>query len=267
MSISEPSIVIRTDNISKRYVQNEQRPSLRHEALAMGRRLLRQTVQRDVQPQFWALRGVSFTIQRGETVGLIGRNGAGKSTLFRIIAGITTPTMGNIEVNGRCAALIALSAGFNLERTGRENIFLGAALHGIPLQAIRELLPAIIDFAELGLFIDLPIKRYSSGMAARLGFSIAIHILPDVMLIDEILSVGDAAFQKKCMERILQFRAEGRTLIIASHANATIRELCQRTLWLSSGQLIADGNTEDVLARYEGSAYEQTRYSGEGSNP
>lgn len=245
--------VIRAEKVSKRFSQNEHRPSLRHEAISMVRRFIQHRITPNQNPQFWALRDVSFTIQRGETVGLVGRNGAGKSTLFRILAGITVPTTGTVNVQGRCAALIALGTGFNPERTGRENIYLSAALYGLQLPAIRELLPAIIDFAELGEFIDMPIKRYSSGMTARLGFSVAIHILPDVMLIDEALAVGDAAFQTKCIERIKAFKDEGRTIVIASHSHTLIREMCERTLWLSGGHLVGDDLTDIVLARYESS--------------
>jgi lipopolysaccharide transport system ATP-binding protein len=245
--------VIHAENVSKRFWQNEHRPSLRHEAISMIKRFIKGRVapNQNQTHQFWALRDVSFTIRRGETVGLVGRNGAGKSTLFRILAGITIPTVGDVTVQGRCAALIALGTGFHPERTGRENIYLSAALYGLRLNDIRELVPAIIDFAELGEFIDMPIKRYSSGMAARLGFSVAIHILPDVMLIDEALAVGDAAFQAKCIERIKLFKAEGRTIVVASHSHSMIREMCERTLWLAGGRLVGDGATGEILERYE----------------
>lgn len=200
---------------------------------------------------FWALRGISFTIRAGESVALIGRNGSGKTTLLRVLCGITRPNRGRVAVAGRFAAMIGLGAGFNTERTGRENIFLNAAIHGTAPKQVAGLLDAIIDFAELGEFIDVPVKRYSSGMVTRLGFSIAVHILPDIIFIDEVLAVGDAAFQEKCLARIHQMRAEGRTIVFVSHAPSLVSQVCERAIWLHQGRLRLDGSVAHVLAEYE----------------
>ncbi len=248
------SPVIVAENVSKRYIQNEQRPSLRHEAGQMLRRLIGRSTETsaasNIDQQFWALQGVNLSIYAGESVAVIGRNGAGKSTLFRILSGITTPTTGHVAVCGRFATLIALGAGFNPERTGRENIYLNAAIQGFSPRQIAPFLDEIIAFSELGRFIDLPVKRYSSGMTARLGFSVAVHILPDIMFIDEVLSVGDAAFQEKCMKRIAAMKAQGRTLVFVSHSADTVRNLCERAIWLHKGRLMLDGPVDMVLEHY-----------------
>lgn len=243
---------IQVENVSKRYVVNEHRPSLRQNTgLALRRLVGLSAVDQTVDP-FWAVREVSFTIQPGECVGVVGRNGAGKSTLFRLIARITAPTLGRVTVNGRCAALIALGAGFNAELSGRDNIYLNAAMHGLSPRQVRALVEPIIDFSEIGTFIDLPVKRYSSGMAARLGFSVAVHILPEIILLDEVLSVGDAAFQEKCMTRMTQLKGEGRTIMLASHASGSLLAMCDRALWLDKGRLVCDDTTVRTLAAYQG---------------
>jgi lipopolysaccharide transport system ATP-binding protein len=193
---------------------------------------------------------VTFTIRAGESVALIGRNGAGKTTLFRVLCGITHASQGRATVHGRFATLIALGAGFNMERTGRENILLNAAIQGVPLKEVRDLMPEIIAFSELGEFIDTPVKRYSSGMVTRLGFSIAAHIFPDIIFVDEVLAVGDTAFQQKCLDRIMAMKAEGRTLMFVSHSSDTVRMLCERSIWLDHGQVRMDGATADVLEHY-----------------
>jgi ABC-type polysaccharide/polyol phosphate transport system ATPase subunit len=242
--------VIVADHISKRYFQNEQRLSLRHEAANLLKRTLRQgTIH--AGPQFWALQDVSFSICASETVGIIGRNGAGKSTLLRVLSGITVPTTGQVSVRGNFATLISLGAGFNPERTGRQNIYLNAAIQGKTPAEIAPILDEIIQFAELADFIDLPIKRYSTGMMARLGFSIAINILPEIIFVDEILSVGDAAFQQKCIQRMINLKAEGRTLILVSHTAEMVKTLCARALWIDHGRLKMDGPTEEVMAAYD----------------
>lgn len=246
-SNGRPVIVV--EDVSKRYYRREYRPSLRHEALSMLRRLMRRTSALHAEP-FFALHGVSFAVQRGESIGIVGRNGSGKTTLLRLLSGIARPTQGRVEVRGRFAALIGLSAGFLPELSGRKNIYLNAAIQGVPPGQVDGLIEAIIDFAEIRPFIDTPVKHYSSGMAARLGFSIAVHILPELVFIDEVLAVGDAAFQEKCAERMLRLKAEGRTLLFVSHAAAAIQALCERTLWLHNGRLMLDGPTDAVLAAY-----------------
>ncbi len=246
---ADPVIVV--ENVSKRYWLNQHRVSLRHETTQILRRMMKRLTEPDKTSYFWALRNVSFSVTPGEAVAIIGRNGAGKSTLFRILCGITNPTEGHVAVQGRFATLIALGVGFNPERTGRENIFLNAAIHGLSTRETRSIIDGIIAFAELGEFIDEPVKCYSSGMNARLGFSIAMHIVPDILFIDEILAVGDAPFQNKCIERIQSLKADGRTLMFVSHSPAAIRSLCQRAIWLADGQVVMDGSVEEVLTKYE----------------
>lgn len=242
--------VIVVENVWKRYFQNEARPSLRHEALRMIQRTLGRNLPETERTPFWALRAIDLSINAGEFVGVVGRNGAGKSTLLRLLCSISRPTTGNITVRGKFATLLTLGAGFSTERTGRENIFLGAAIQGISPRQIEPLIHDIIAFAELEAFIDLPVKRYSSGMTARLGFSLAIHTLPDIIFVDEILAVGDLAFQERCIERILLAKAQQRTLVFVSHSPDIVRRLCERTLWIDRGQLVADGPTEQVLDQY-----------------
>ena len=194
---------------------------------------------------------MTFTIRAGESVALVGRNGAGKTTLFRVLCGITHASQGRAIINGRFATLIALGAGFNMERSGRENILLNAAIQGVPIGQVKSLMSEIIAFSELGDFIDTPVKRYSSGMVTRLGFSIAAHIFPDIIFLDEVLAVGDAAFQEKCMDRIMAMKAEGRTLMFVSHSADTVRNLCERAIWLDHGQVRMDGPSEEVVNQYE----------------
>jgi ABC-type polysaccharide/polyol phosphate transport system ATPase subunit len=240
---SEPVIV--ADHVWKRYRPQAHAMSLRQEATKL--------FQRKANPEqpFWALQDVTFSVYPGESVALVGRNGAGKTTLFRVLSGITSPTQGQVAVRGRFATLIALGAGFNPERTGRQNIYLNAAIQGITPRQVARFIDDIIAFSELGEFIDVPIKRYSSGMVTRLGFSIAVHIFPDLIFIDEVLAVGDAAFQEKCIQRILGMKAEGRTLMFVSHSAAAVRMLCDRAIWLQHGQVQVDGPTDEVLRRYE----------------
>jgi len=180
----------------------------------------------------------------------VGRNGSGKTTLLRVLAGITQPTAGRVQVKGRFTALIALTAGFNIDRTGRENIYLSAAIHGLSPRATDRFIDEIIAFSELEAFIDTAVRHYSSGMVARLGFSVAIHLLPDIIFLDEILSVGDSGFQAKSFARIEQFKKEGRTLLIVSHSDS-LKTLTERTLWLDQGVLKMDGATADVFAAYQ----------------
>ncbi len=248
MAEQRPPVII-ADHIYKRYRKQSQQVSLRHEAQKLLKRTLRRGTGPSEEP-FWALRDVTFTIRAGESVALIGRNGAGKTTLFRVLCGITHASQGRATINGRFATLIALGAGFNMERSGRENILLNAAIQGVPLQEVKSLMPEIIAFSELGDFIDTPVKRYSSGMVTRLGFSIAAHIFPDIIFVDEVLAVGDAAFQQKCMARIMAMKAEGRTLMFVSHSAETVRMLCERSIWLAHGQVQMDGPTDEVLDHY-----------------
>jgi ABC-type polysaccharide/polyol phosphate transport system ATPase subunit len=242
-----PAII--ADHVYKRYRRSTHQVSLRHEAQRLVSRAWNRSPRVAEEP-FWALQDVTFTIRAGESVALVGRNGAGKTTLFRVLCGITHASQGRAIVNGRFATLIALGAGFNAERTGRENIFLNAAIQGVPPGEVKTFIEEIIAFSELGEFIDAPVKRYSSGMITRLGFSIAAHIFPDIIFVDEVLAVGDAAFQQKCMDRIMAMKAEGRTLMFVSHADGLVRSLCERSIWLHHGQVWMDGATNEVLESY-----------------
>ncbi|HEY9111859.1 MAG TPA: ABC transporter ATP-binding protein [Rhodanobacteraceae bacterium] len=201
--------------------------------------------------EFWALRDVSFEVRKGETVGIVGRNGSGKSTLLQMICGTLNPTLGKISVNGRIAALLELGAGFNPEFTGRENIRLSGLLYGLSEQELDARHDAILDFAEIGGFIDQPVKTYSSGMYVRLAFAVAINVSPDVLVVDEALSVGDEAFQRKCFARIDQIRASGATVLFVSHATGTVTSLCNRALLLDRGELLTEGSPKYVVSRYQ----------------
>lgn len=199
---------------------------------------------------FAALRNISFQIEAGESVGIIGRNGAGKSTLLKIIAGIIKPTSGQVVVGGRIAPLIELGAGFDVELTGRENVYLNGAILGFTRRQMRERFSRIVDFAELHAFIDAPLRTYSSGMITRLGFAIATEIDPAILILDEVLAVGDERFQARCLERIERFRRAGVTIALVSHDATAIQRMCTRALWLEEGQLRAAGPVADVVAHY-----------------
>ncbi|HFD8837561.1 TPA: ABC transporter ATP-binding protein [Salmonella enterica] len=201
--------------------------------------------------KFNALCNVSFTIDRGESVAIVGRNGAGKSTLLSLLTGVIKPTKGKIQVNGRVAAMLELGGGFHSELTGRENIIMNATLLGFPLSQTREKLDSIIDFSELGTFIDQPIRTYSSGMLAKLGFSVISNIEPEILIIDEVLAVGDLAFQRKCLKTIKDFQRKGTTTILVSHNPKDVRNFCERTIWLKDKEIVGDGFTSDVLPLYE----------------
>ena len=199
--------------------------------------------------KFVCLKNISFSIRKGESVAIIGRNGVGKSTLLKIMSGILKPTSGTVRCNGRITPLLKLGAGFDPNATGVENIYLNAAIMGYTKKEIDEKLAAILEFSELGDFIYSPIKTYSSGMMARLGFSIAVHMDSEILLIDEILAVGDMAFQKKCYAKLDELREKGLVFLIVSHSSS-VQRYCKRALWLERGRLIADGDTAEIFARY-----------------
>jgi ABC-type polysaccharide/polyol phosphate transport system ATPase subunit len=203
---------------------------------------------------FWAVQDVSFSVEQGEVVGVIGTNGAGKSTLFKLLSGITAPTAGEMRIRGRLSALLEVGSGFHPELTGRENVYLSGSLLGMTRRRIRERFDRIVDFAGVARFIDVPIKRYSSGMSVRLGFSVAAHLEPDILLLDEVLAVGDAAFQVRCYERVAALRKAGTTIIIISHDLAAIDRLCHRVLLMERGRIVADGPPREVIARYASGA-------------
>lgn len=200
--------------------------------------------------EFRALREIDLDIRRGETVGLIGRNGSGKSTLLQVICGILAPSAGKVDVRGRIAALLELGAGFNAEFTGRENVFLNGTVLGLTREEIEQRFDAILAFADIGEFIDQPVKTYSSGMYVRLAFAVAIHVEPEILVIDEALSVGDEAFQRKCFGRIERIRESGATVLFVSHGAATVAELCDRAVLLDAGEILAVGPPKPVLSRY-----------------
>lgn len=208
---------------------------------------------------FWALEDVSFEVQSGEVFGIIGPNGAGKTTILKLLSKVTRPTRGNIVVNGRVAALIELGAGFHPDLTGRENIYLNGAILGLSKAEIERKLDSIVGFAELDRFIDTPVKRYSSGMYVRLGFAVAAHVDPEILLTDEILAVGDMAYQEKCLSRIREFAREGRTVVIVSHDLNSVASLCQRALLLDEGRVTIQGPTAEVIAEYHMLASRRSR--------
>lgn len=244
------SWAIRFDRVSKCY------------RLGVGRRSFRETIAEAAVPLFqrdsvkrrdrmlWALQDVSFDVASGEVVGIIGPNGAGKTTILRLLSHITRPTAGQIDVNGRLSALIELGAGFHPDLTGRENIYLNGAILGLSQREIDKNFDSIVEFSGLKRFMDTPVKRYSSGMYARLGFAIAIHVDPDILLVDEVLAVGDQAFQVKCLERMREFRRNARAVVFVSHNLVAVRELCDRAIWLSDGVVRAIDKTEKVIETY-----------------
>lgn len=244
-SAFEPN-VIEVENLTKVFHVVHREGSVKSAAM---KRLLRRIVPH--RDEFVALRDISFTVPRGQTVGLVGRNGSGKSTLLTLMARIYRPSAGRITVRGRVASLLALGAGFNPEFVGLENIFLNGIILGFSRQELERRLPDIIAFAELGEFIDTPIKHYSSGMIARLGFSVAVHVDPDVLLIDEALAVGDLQFQEKCYSKIEEFKKQGVTIFFVSHDMIAVRRVSDRVLWIDNHVLRADGPPEDVIAQFE----------------
>ncbi len=199
---------------------------------------------------FYALRNVSFNIKKGESVGIVGRNGSGKSTTLKLIAGVMAPSEGEVHVHGRVSPLIELGAGFHPDLTGRENVSLNASILGMSSRSIRERFDEIVDFAELWEFMDTPVKRYSSGMYMRLGFSVAVHSDPDILLVDEVLAVGDAVFAEKCLAKVREFQERGVTVVIVSHSLDTIKGFCGRAILLDHGRLFEDGRPGDVIGRY-----------------
>ena len=231
------------DNVSKKFL------------LAGGRKLLRGHVHdllRGAGGAFYALHNISFTLREGESMALVGSNGAGKSTLLNIITGLCPPDEGRLTIHGRLSAVLELGSGFHGDLTGIENLKLNASLFGLSRKRTAELFDQIVDFSGVGDFIDQPLRTYSAGMMMRLAFSIAIHIDPDILVVDEAFGVGDQAFQTKCIERMLGFRKAGKTMVCVSHALGTLRQMCDRAIWLDHGQVILEGQPEEVFAAYEG---------------
>jgi lipopolysaccharide transport system ATP-binding protein len=256
-------VVIKVSNLSKRYTLGAVHTNLLSERLGNGLRsafgrvlgnvffnLKPKTSNLKPEKDFWALKDVSFEVKRGEVVGIIGRNGAGKSTLLKILSRITEPTEGRIELYGRVASLLEVGTGFHPELTGRENVFLNGAILGMSKAEIRKKFDEIIAFAEVEKFIDTPVKHYSSGMYVRLAFAVAAHLEPEILIVDEVLAVGDAQFQKKCLGKMGEVAKEGRTVLFVSHNMDAIRRLCTSAIWLESGQVKRIGEAEKCISAY-----------------
>jgi lipopolysaccharide transport system ATP-binding protein len=240
--MSSETAAIRVENLSKCYhIYDKPRDRLLQMLVRGKKQLFR---------EFWALRDVSFSVGHGETVGIIGRNGSGKSTLLQMICGTVSPTSGTINTQGRIAALLELGAGFNTDFTGRENILLNAAILGFPREEMVARMGEVLSFSELGDFLDQPVKTYSTGMYSRLAFSIAIHVDPEILIVDETLAVGDARFVAKCMRRIKDIQDRGATILFVSHDVGSVRTLCKRAIWLDKGNLIEKGDVFPVTGRY-----------------
>ena len=274
-NMSENAIVV--ENLSKRYLIGHQSSGERSKYTALrdviGREIGnfvrrtadvvrgREVVQGDEVEEFWALKNVSFEVKRGEVLGIIGRNGAGKSTLLKILSRITEPTEGRVELRGRVASLLEVGTGFHPELTGRENIFLNGAILGMTQREIRRKFDEIVAFAEVEKFLDTPVKRFSSGMYVRLAFAVAAHLEPEILVVDEVLAVGDAEFQKKCLGKMGDFsRLEGRTVLFVSHNLAAVSELTDRALLLNSGSVAVDGSVADALSAYLSAAARKPGY-------
>jgi lipopolysaccharide transport system ATP-binding protein len=244
--------VIRFENVSKRYKLGLTRTSLPSLISGWMRRSLGNTSQRSSEENvLWALRDVSFRLEQGESMALVGRNGAGKTTILKLLANITKPTAGNIGAHGQLSALIELGAGFHPDLTGSENIYLNGTILGLSREYIRRRFDEIVDFSELEHFIDTPVKRYSSGMIVRLGFAVAACIEPDILLVDEVLAVGDASFRQKCLKRIQSLINDGTSIIFVSHNLYMVQAVCQNALYLEKGQVRLIGDTNQVIEAYE----------------
>jgi ABC-2 type transport system ATP-binding protein/lipopolysaccharide transport system ATP-binding protein len=238
--VGEPAIVV--SDVSKRFRLYKEKPS------SLKERVTR--LKGAVYEEYWALKGVSFEVPRGSTFGLIGHNGSGKSTMLRLMAGIHRPTSGKIHVDGRVSALLELGAGFHPDLTGRENVYLNGSILGLNRKAINAKLDEIVEFAGLGEFIDTPVKVYSSGMFVRLGFSVAVHVDPDILIIDEVIAVGDEDFQRRCFDHIYKLRSAGSTIVMVTHSLNLVQQMCDSAAWLDHGELKALGSAPDVVHHY-----------------
>ena len=234
------SVAIRVKDLTKKYKLYQKR----------SERLANAFGKENNIKEFYALKGVSFEISKGECVGIIGHNGAGKSTLLKLLTGVAFPTSGEIDINGRLASMLELGSGFNPELTGMENIYFNGSLNGLTKEEIDGKLKDILEFADIGNFIEQPVKNYSSGMFARLAFAVAINVDPDILIVDEILSVGDVGFQVKCMEKFNEFKKKGKTILYVSHGLGTVKKFCDRAIWLQKGEVVDDGNSVIVVERY-----------------
>ncbi len=258
MKLSENRIMIRTENLSKDYKLYDSKKDRLREAIFPSKKKIK---------IHSALKDISFTIHKGESLGIIGVNGSGKSTLLKILTGVVTPTRGTVEVNGRISALLELGAGFNPEYTGLENIYLNGTMMNISREEMEKLVPDIVAFADIGEFIKQPVKNYSSGMFARLAFSVAISVKPDILIVDEALSVGDIFFQTKCYKKFDEFREEGMTILFVSHDLNSISKYCTRTILLNKGEMVAEGSPKDVVDLYKKMLSKQVDQDGQETEP
>src|SRR5690606_12114235 len=240
-AVSQPAIEV--VDVAKRFRLIHERNSTLKATIFSG-------FKRTVHEEFWALDGVSFEVPEGKTFGLIGHNGSGKSTLLKCMARIYRPNRGSITMNGKVSALLELGAGFHPELSGRENVYLNGSILGMSKREIDKRFDSIVEFAGLEQFIDTPVKNYSSGMFVRLGFSVAITVEPDILLVDEVLAVGDESFQQRCLEKFADLRSSGRTVVIVSHSLETVRNMCDRAAWLDHGKLQHVGPAHDVVDAY-----------------
>ncbi|MGY5885430.1 ABC transporter ATP-binding protein [Modestobacter lacusdianchii] len=248
--MSDTPAVIQVENLSKRFVIRKDK--------SIKERLVNATVSRQHREEFWALRDVDLTVNSGTTVGLIGPNGSGKSTLLKAIGGIIQPTSGSVRRRGRLAALLELGAGFHPDLTGRDNVYLNAAILGLSRRQTDQYFDAIVDFSGIERFIDTQVKFYSSGMYVRLAFAVAVHVDPDLLLVDEVLAVGDEPFQRKCMDRIKSFQREGRTIVLVTHALDQVAEICDRAVVLENGRVAVDGDAREAIRTLRADFDEQT---------
>ncbi len=236
--------IVKVDHVTKIYKMYDDPKDRFREALGIGGK------GKVYAKNYFALNDVSFEVGKGEIVGIVGRNGSGKSTILKILTGVLNQTEGNVEVNGKVAALLELGAGFNMEYTGRKNIYLNATMMHISKAEIEKKIPDILEFADIGEFIDQPVKTYSSGMFVRLAFAVAINVDPDILIVDEALAVGDVRFQLKCMDKFMEFIEAGKTILFVTHDINSVKRFCNRAIWLNQGKLILDGNTDEVTDRY-----------------
>lgn len=248
LGTGEPAIVV--DGVSKKFRLFHERNQTLKSAVMRGRRI--------VADDFWAVRDVSFTVPPGETFGLIGRNGSGKSTLLKMLARIYQPDEGRVVLNGRVSSMLEVGSGFHPELSGRENIFLNGSILGLTRKQVTARFDEIVDFSGVETFIDQPVKNFSSGMYVRLGFAVAVHTEPDILIVDEILSVGDGAFREKSRKKFAEFTGQGRTVILVSHSLTQIREMCEHVAWMHEGRVRALGPVDEVVEAYESSIESET---------
>ena len=248
--MTTPDVVLRVDKVSKKFSLGEMHDSLRDLIPGLVGQLIGRPPTSARKTDFWALQNVSFELNRGEAFGIVGANGAGKSTVLKLITGIMEPTAGQVAVKGRLSALIEVGAGFHPDLTGRENVYLNGAILGMKPAEIGRKFDAIVEFSGLADFIDTPVKRYSTGMYARLGFSVAAHVDPDILIVDEVLSVGDVVFQNRCLEKMNSIISSGATVVFVSHNLRAIAELCPRSILLEHGKVVSAGPSQEVLTAY-----------------